>query len=119
MAEKKTKTVRSKTKQSKTLVLSEQSSKEPEKKRTVKADISTRGRVFTGNVISDKMDKTVTVSWPRQVYVPKYERYEKRKSTVKAHNPSEINARVGDRVVIAECRPISKTKKFIVIEVKK
>ena len=87
--------------------------------KTVTAGIPTRGRVFTGTVISDKMDKTVTVSWPRQVYVPKYERYEKRRSTVKAHNPSEINAKVGDIVVIAECRPISKTKKFIVIEVKK
>ncbi len=81
-----------------------------------KTKIATRGRVFTGVVVSDKMEKTVSVSWPRQIYVPKYERYEKRKSVVKAHNPKDINAKKGDIVRIAECRPLSKTKKFIVIE---
>ena len=79
-------------------------------------NISLRGRVFTGEVISDKMMKTVVVSWPRLIYVPKYERYEKRRSVVSAHNPLSINAKKGDIVRIAECRPISKTKKFIVFE---
>ncbi len=80
-------------------------------------NLSRRGRTFEGRVTSDKMHKTVTVEWPRRKYVPKYERYEKRKTSVKAHNPEDINAKEGDKVRIMETRPLSKTKKFIVIEV--
>ncbi|MGV8162948.1 MAG: 30S ribosomal protein S17 [Candidatus Nanoarchaeia archaeon] len=81
--------------------------------------ISTRGRTFTGIVISDKMNKTVTVEWERRRYIPKYERYQKRRTKVKAHNPITINAEKGDLVSIMETRPISKTKNFIVIEIVK
>ena len=76
-----------------------------------------RGRILTGVVTSDKMSKTVTVSWERRVYVPKYERYEKRKSKVNAHNPDCIDAKKGDVVRISETRPLSKTKHFAVIEI--
>lgn len=79
--------------------------------------VSLRGRVFTGVVVSDRMSKTVTVEWPRQVYVPKYERFQKKRSRVKAHNPSEIGAKIGDIVKIVETRPLSKTKNFIVVEI--
>lgn len=81
--------------------------------------ISTRGRTFTGVVISDKMSKTVTVEWARRKYIPKYERYQKRKTKVKAHNPESINAEKGDEVIIQETRPISKTKNFIVTSIVK
>jgi small subunit ribosomal protein S17 len=77
---------------------------------------STRGRTFTGIVTSDKMSKTVTVEWSRRHYIPKYERYEKRRSRVKAHNPETIDARVGDKVTIMETKPLSKTKHFIIIQ---
>ena len=80
-------------------------------------NITTRGRTFKGIVVSDKAQRTVTVEWNRRVYVPKYERYQKKRSKVKAHNPEEIDAKEGDEVIIKECRPISKTKKFIVVEV--
>lgn len=76
----------------------------------------THGRTFTGIVVSDKMSKTVTVAWERRYYVPKYQRYERRYSKVKAHNPAEIDAKTGDKVTIMETRPISKTKNFIVIK---
>ncbi|MBU1201691.1 MAG: 30S ribosomal protein S17 [Nanoarchaeota archaeon] len=79
--------------------------------------ISERGRVFEGMVISDKMKNTVTVEWDRKKLVPKYERYEKRRTKVKAHNPNNINAKEGDVVRIIETRPISKTKNFIVKEI--
>jgi len=78
--------------------------------------IGTRGRSFVGRVISDKMQKTVTVQWERKFYIPKYERHEKRLSKVKARNPDNINAKKGDLVRIAECRPLSKTVHFIVME---
>jgi small subunit ribosomal protein S17 len=80
---------------------------------------STRGREFTGIVISDKMSKTVTVEWERRKYIPKYERYQKRRTKVKAHNPTSINAEKGDLVIINETRPISKTKNFIVTSIVK
>ena len=76
-----------------------------------------RGRVFTGTVVSSRMQKTVNVEWEWQNYLRKYERYEKRRSRVKAHNPSCINANEGDIVKIMECRPLSKTKNFVVVEI--
>ena len=79
--------------------------------------LSLRGRVFVGTVISSKMQKTVTVEWERKNYMKKYERYEKRRSRVKAHNPDSMNAQEGDIVKIMECRPLSKTKNFVVIQI--
>jgi len=78
--------------------------------------LSTRGRMFVGNVISAKAHKTITVEWERMKYIPKYERYTKERTRVKVHNPPCINAKEGDKVKIAECRPISKTKHFVVVE---
>jgi len=79
--------------------------------------LSLRGRAFVGTIISSKMQKTVTVEWERKHYLKKYERYESRRSRVKAHNPDAINAQEGDIVKIMECRPLSKTKNFVVIEI--
>ncbi|MBI2208696.1 30S ribosomal protein S17 [Candidatus Woesearchaeota archaeon] len=76
-----------------------------------------RGRILTGIVVSSRMQKTVNVEWEWKNYLRKYERYEKRRSRVKAHNPSCINANEGDIVKIMECRPLSKTKNFVVVEV--
>jgi len=78
--------------------------------------LSVHGREFVGNVDSDRMARTVRVVWERKIYVPKYERYEKKRSKVKAHNPECLNVKKGDRVKIIQCRPISKTKHFVVIE---
>jgi small subunit ribosomal protein S17 len=74
--------------------------------------LSTRGRTFVGTVISNRMSKTVTVEWDRRKYVPKYQRYEKRRTRVKAHDP--FGLQVGEKVEIVETRPISKTKNFLV-----
>lgn len=76
-----------------------------------------RGRAFLGTVISSKMHKTVVIEWSRTIYLPKYERYEKKKSKIKAHNPACLNAKEGDVVKISECRPLSKTKNFVVINI--
>lgn len=78
-----------------------------------------RGQVFRGVVVSDKMDKTVVVQRTFVKKIAKYERYEKRKTKVHAHNPPCISAKQGDNVTIAECRPLSKTKSYVIIEVKK
>lgn len=75
-----------------------------------------RGRIFEGLVASTKMDKTVIVKRDYLHYIPKFMRYERRHSRIPSHNPQCINANEGDRVVIAECRPLSKTVSFVVVE---
>jgi len=77
--------------------------------------ISVRGRVFRGVVRSSKSRDTAVVEWKYLKYSPKYERYERRKTRVTAHNPGCIKAKEGDVVVIGECRPLSKTKKFMIL----
>jgi len=79
-------------------------------------DLSTRGRVLEGVVVSAKMDKTVTVKRDYLHHVPKFKRYERRHSRIACHNPPCINAKEENRVKIAECRPISKTVSFVVVE---
>jgi small subunit ribosomal protein S17 len=78
--------------------------------------LSVRGLVLEGEVVSNKMERTVVVQREYSRKIRKYERYEKRRSRIHAHNPPCIDAKVGEMVKIAECRPLSKTKKFVVIE---
>lgn len=90
-----------------------------EKKQTVEPELDslkTHGRTFKGIVKAARMQKTITVEWDRLFFIKKYERYEKRRSKVKAHVPKNIKVKEGDTVKIMECRPISKTKHFVVIE---
>ena len=78
--------------------------------------LTVRKRNFIGTVLSAKAQKSATVGWERRYYIPKYERYEKRRTKLKVHNPPCMNAKEGDIVRIIECRPLSKTKTFVVIE---
>ena len=76
----------------------------------------TRGRRFSGTVTESKAQKTASVEWTRKHYIPKYERYEIRRSRVKAHNPECVSAKKGDKVILGETRRISKTKSFVILE---
>jgi small subunit ribosomal protein S17 len=78
--------------------------------------LSTRGMVLDGVVASDKMNKTVVVQRNYYVKLKKYERYRPKKSRIPAHNPTCINAKTGDTVRIMECRKLSSTVSFVVIE---
>jgi small subunit ribosomal protein S17 len=64
-----------------------------------------------GWVISDRMQKTVIVSVERTVMHPKYKKYLKRRTKVKAHD-EQNQSHVGDRVLIVECRPLSRDKRW-------
>ncbi len=75
-----------------------------------------RGKILKGIVKSDKMQKSVVVERNYLHFVPKYERYERRHTRITAHKPPCIVLKKGDKVKIAECRPLSKTKHFVVIE---
>jgi small subunit ribosomal protein S17 len=80
------------------------------------SNLSIRGRILEGIVIKASMNKSVIVRRDYNKYVPKYMRYERRHSHIAAHNPPCINASIGDKVRIAECRPISKSISFVVVE---
>jgi small subunit ribosomal protein S17 len=97
-----------------------------EKKEAVAAPVAEkevnypiRGNIFEGKVVSAKANKTVTIERELVQYLPKYERYKKIRSKIKAHNPTSINAKEGDIVKFGETRRISKTKNFIVMEIVK
>ena len=78
--------------------------------------LSVRGKTMEGMVVSDRMQKSVVVKLDYTRYFPKYERYARMSSRITAHNPPCIDAQTGDKVKIAECRPLSKTKNYVVIE---
>jgi small subunit ribosomal protein S17 len=73
-------------------------------------------RVLAGRVVSDKMDKTVTVSVERRVIHPLYKKFIRRSKKYAAHDENNI-CKIGDMVRIEECPPISKRKTWTVIEV--
>ena len=70
----------------------------------------------TGVVVSDRMHKTVIVSVERTVMHRKYKKYLRRRTKVKAHDESN-QSHVGDRVVIVECRPLSRDKRWRVSKI--
>lgn len=97
--------------------------KEPEKECTdihcpFHGQLPVRGVMLTGKVVSTAMDKTVVVEKMRMHYLPKFERYEKRTGRYAAHLPPCIEVEEGDEVTIMECRPLSKTVSFVVVEKK-
>jgi len=73
-------------------------------------------RTQTGRVVSNKMDKSVTVLIERQIKHALYGKYIKRSTKVLAHD-EENSCNEGDKVMIAECRPLSKSKSWRVIEI--
>ena len=75
-----------------------------------------RTRVVTGKVVSNKMDKTITVLVERRVKHPVYGKYITRSSKIHAHDESNVCG-MGDTVTVAESRPISKSKTWKLLEV--
>lgn len=73
-------------------------------------------RTLMGRVISDKMDKTITVLIERRVKHPIYGKYVKRSTKLHAHDETN-QCRIGDTVSIRETRPLSKTKAWALVEV--
>jgi len=75
-----------------------------------------RTRVVTGKVVSNKMDKTITVLLERRVKHPVYGKYITRSSRIHAHDENN-QCSIGDTVTVAESRPISKSKSWKLLEV--
>ncbi len=73
-------------------------------------------RTLQGKVVSNKMDKSITVLIERQVKHPLYGKFMKRSSKIHAHDEAN-ECNMGDVVKVAECRPLSKTKSFTLVEI--
>ncbi len=73
-------------------------------------------RTLVGRVVSDKMDKTITILVERQVQHPIYGKFIRRSTKVHAHDENN-ECRAGDTVVVEQCRPLSKTKTWRLVKV--
>ena len=99
-----------------------QPKKEPsenEKNNPFNGSLSVRGKIFEGIIIKTKGKKTVVVQKESPIYFTKFRRYGRSKNRIHAHVPSNIIVEEGDHVMAAECRPISKSVSYVIIEVKK
>ena len=81
-------------------------------------DVSIRGRIIRGVVVSTRMRRTIIVRRDYLHWIPKYRRFEKRNSKIAAHISPCFQYKEGDLVTIAECRPLSKTVHFNVVAIK-
>lgn len=81
---------------------------------TTQEQKNTKAKTLSGVVVSDKMQDTIVVEVTRYFKHPKYGKYMKKNKRYKAHDAGNTK-KIGDTVLIQECRPISKTKTFTVI----
>ena len=84
--------------------------------QTSEAAASGKERALIGRVVSDKMDKTITVEIERRVRHPVYKKYIRRRTKLHAHDEGN-ECREGDTVSIVECRPMSKSKSWRLHEI--
>jgi small subunit ribosomal protein S17 len=77
--------------------------------------VSLRGKLLYGRLASHKARGLAVIERDYYHYLPKYSRYEKRRSRIHAHLPPCVSAKEGEQVVAAECRPLSKTVSFVVL----
>lgn len=80
----------------------------------VHGTLKVRGKTFTKKVIKSNSRRTAAIEIETRHYIPKYERYEIKRKKLQVHNPECMNAKEGDLVVVGECRPLSKTKHFVI-----
>ena len=73
-------------------------------------------RTMSGRVVSDKMDKTITVLIERRVPHPVYGKYVRRSTKIHAHDQNN-ECKEGDTVVIEPCRPLAKTKSWRLVKI--
>mmetsp|Transcript_38632 Transcript_38632/g.27965 ORF Transcript_38632/g.27965 Transcript_38632/m.27965 type:complete len:164 (+) Transcript_38632:34-525(+) len=88
-----------------------------DKKCPFTGNVSIRGRILKGMVVSNKMKRTIVVRRDYLQYIPKYRRFEKRHKRISVHcSPCFVNVSEGDIVTVGQCRPLAKTVKFNVID---
>lgn len=88
-----------------------------DKKCPFTGNVSIRGRILKGVVVSTKMTRTIVIRRDYLRYITKYRRYEKRHKTLPAHCSPAFLVKEGDVVTVGQCRPLSKTVRFNVLKV--
>jgi len=88
-----------------------------DKKCPFTGNVSIRGRILSGVVKSTKMNRTIILRMDYLHFIKKYQRYEKRHSNIAAHISPAFRCKEGDKVVVGQCRPLSKTVRFNVLKV--
>jgi len=89
-----------------------------EKNNPFNGSLTIRGKLFEGVVINAKAKRTAVIQKESLIYFEKFKRYGRSKNKIHAHIPSNLNVNKGDHVTAAECRPISKSVSFVIVEVK-
>jgi small subunit ribosomal protein S17 len=88
-----------------------------EKKCPFHGQLAVKNELFTGKIIKRDTNRSATLEWTKSVFVPKYERYEVRRYRLRVHNPGCLDAHIGDKVIAAKTRPLSKTKNLVIVQV--
>ena len=91
---------------------------ENESNNPFNGSLSIRGKIFEGVVINAKAKGTVVIERESLIDFAKFKRFGRSKNKIHAHVPSNLDVQEGDNVIAAECRPISKSVSFVVVEVK-
>jgi len=89
-----------------------------DKKCPFHGEITVKKELFSGKIIKKDINHSATIEWFRPNYIPKYERYELKRSRLRVHNPACLNAEIGQEVLVAKTRPLSKTKTHVIIQIK-
>ncbi|MEM3126914.1 MAG: 30S ribosomal protein S17 [Candidatus Woesearchaeota archaeon] len=87
-----------------------------DKKCPFHGQLKIRMKKLVGTIVKTDTHRSATIEFERTVFYPKFERYMRKFTKLHAHNPACIAAKAGDKVVIKECRPLSKTKNFVIVE---
>ncbi len=88
-----------------------------DKKCPFHGTLNVKKESHTGVIFKKDIHHTATIEWFRPYFIKKYERFEKRRSRLRVHNPPCLDAQVGQEVLAMRCRPLSKTKNFVIVKI--
>ena len=80
-------------------------------------EINVKHELFKGKIVKKDINRSATIEWFISRPVKKYERLALRRSRMRVHNPACLNAEIGDEVMVAKTRPLSKTKNHVIIKI--
>ncbi len=80
-------------------------------------DVTVKNETLSGVVVKRDTSRSATIEWTKSHYIPKYERYAVKRYRLRVHNPLSIDAQLGQKVLVARTRPLSKTKNHVIIKI--
>lgn len=79
--------------------------------------LNVKKEIIRGKVVKKDPHHSATIEWNRLYYIPKYERFEFRRSRLRVHNPPCLDAPIDQEVIAAKTRPLSKNKGYVIIHI--